>query len=351
MVGNVIPDLYHYEDHGIPSDKIVAAAKQVLQTCSLEQETLLRFPVNASEWRAWSNPEPYFSPFGLRLEEISDELSKAILSVIEATLSPEGYKKVINAMLINHFLGEVCNGSGVLNEKSYNFLLFGEPSTTKPWGWSIYGHHLCMAAFLDRQQVVISPVFIGAEPNEIDDGPYAGTTIMRPEEAKGLELMQSLPPEQQKVAQVYENLKDDKMPEGRWNVADQRHVFGAFQDNRIVPYEGLRLSLMSAAAQAKIFDILAQFYIYLPEKALQMRIEQAKSHVEKTWFSWIGAYGDDNAFYYRIHGPTVAVEFDHHSGVFLSNDTPERFHIHTVSRMPNGGDYGNALRKEEDRVL
>jgi hypothetical protein len=40
----------------------------------------------------------------------------------------------------------------------------------------------------------------------------------------------------------------------------------------------------------------------------------------------------------------VIIEFDHHSGVFLTNENPERFHVHTLFRTPNGGDYGMALR-------
>lgn len=40
----------------------------------------------------------------------------------------------------------------------------------------------------------------------------------------------------------------------------------------------------------------------------------------------------------------VIIEFDHHSGVFLTNGEPAKFHIHTLLRTPNGGDYGTALR-------
>ena len=40
----------------------------------------------------------------------------------------------------------------------------------------------------------------------------------------------------------------------------------------------------------------------------------------------------------------LIVEFDHHSGVFLGNDEPAKFHVHTLLRTPNGGDYGMALR-------
>lgn len=75
-----------------------------------------------------------------------------------------------------------------------------------------------------------------------------------------------------------------------------------------------------------------------------MRLQHAFSFPEETYFSWIGGYGDEDPFYYRIQNPVVIVEFDHHSGVFLANQEPKKFHIHTLLRTPNAGDYGMAVR-------
>ncbi|KAH6698485.1 hypothetical protein BKA61DRAFT_583310 [Leptodontidium sp. MPI-SDFR-AT-0119] len=333
--GRVIPELYDYEDHGIDSALIAEAAKDVFNLCSAEQLAAMRQPLNSKTWRSWSNPEIYFSPFGLRLEETSKELSDSILRVMELTLSPEGYEKVSNARWVNKFLGDLCNGRSVLNEFSYNFQIFGEPSDQAPWGWSIFGHHLCMCAFINRRQLHMAPVFLGAEPNEIDEGPHKETTMMKAEERMGLELMQSLSPEQQKEAQVYEK---------------NRHICGAFQDNRIVPYEGVNIGCLSEKHQSMMMEILSEFLIYLPAASLKMRLLQITKHLSETYFSWIGGYSDSDPFYFRIQSPVIVVEFDHHSGVFLSNTQPQRFHIHTIARAPNGGDYGNALREPENRV-
>ena len=91
------------------------------------------------------------------------------------------------------FLGELVNAPRVMNEYSYNFSLFGEPSATQPWGWSLFGHHLCLNCFVLNKQMVLSPDFIGAEPNCIDCGPYAGLELFQDEERIGLELMRALP--------------------------------------------------------------------------------------------------------------------------------------------------------------
>lgn len=45
-------------------------------------------------------------------------------------------------------------------------MLFGEPSETSPQGYTLTGHHLCLKVFaIEKKQMTIGPVFIGAEPN------------------------------------------------------------------------------------------------------------------------------------------------------------------------------------------
>ena len=229
-------------------------------------------------------------------------------------------------------------------------MLFGQPSTTDRWGFSIYGHHLAINADFQGNQIVLTPTFTGAEPNEIDDGSYKGKAILSREEHLGLKLMTSLSPTLQSKAQIFADVNDKSFaqefetsfPQCRWNPADQRHLCGAFQDNRIVPYEGVLMSELDDSLREILLDTVAEFIVYLPEQARRNRLQQVKTHMNETYFSWIGGFGDNDAFYYRIQSPVVICEFDHHSGVFLVNPEPAKFHIHTIVRSPNGGDYGMA---------
>lgn len=248
-------------------------------------------------------------------------------------------------MHINEFLGQLVHAPGVMNRYSYNFLIFGTPSTTEPWGWLLYGHHLCLSVFLWGDQIVLTPTFTGAEPNCIDDGPLSGTQILHPEETLGLKFMQSLPPNLQNKAQLYDVMDGPQIPEWRYNPADQRHLCGAFQDNRLVPNEGLCLSELDETFADQIIQVVEQFQLYLPTEARKNRLQEVRKHMNETYFCWIGKYGASDPFYYRIQSPVVICEFDHHSGVFLDNEEPAKFHIHTIVRSPNGGDYGYALLK------
>lgn len=328
----------------MPIEAIVGAASAFLAKLTPEQRATVSYHIDSPEWRSWSNPEFLLSHKGVRLDEVTADVRDAALAVLEATLSPEGYAKALDAMRINGFLGDLVRAPRVCNEFSYNLVLFGAPATDAPWGFSFYGHHLCLNVFLYRAQAVISPWFTGAEPNLIDDGRYRGTRILHDEERLGLALMQRLAPEHQARAQVFKLLRDPAMPRGRWNHDDQRHLCGAYRDNRVVPYEGVVVADMTFDQQALVLEILEQYLLYLPARARALRLAHIRNWFHETYFCWIGGYGDADPFYYRLQSPVVIAEFDHHSGVFLTNSEPAKFHIHTLLRTPNGGDYGMALR-------
>jgi len=341
--GHVVPDLYTLADEGAPTGAMMEAARAVLNVASDEERARLCHAIDAPQWRMWSNPELYFDRFGLRLDELGATLRDAILAVLQASMSAKGYAKARGAMRTNGFLGELVNAQRVMNEYSYNFSLFGKPSATQPWGWSLFGHHLCLNCFVLQNQMVLSPDFIGAEPNCIDCGPYAGLELFQDEERIGLELMRALPQPVQRHAQVYKLMHDPAMPEGRWHPADQRHLGGAYRDNWIIPYEGVPVRDFPARQREKLLGLIAAYFEILPSGPFAARMNAIERVLDATYFCWIGGFGDEDPFYYRIQSPMAMIEFDHHCGVFLTNTEPAKCHIHTVIRTPNGNDYGKDL--------
>lgn len=178
---------------------------------------------------------------GLRLDESSATVQDGVLQLLRASLSSAGYDKVIGCTLTNHFLGELVNGAKVLNRHSYNLRLFlpqdRKPSRTEAWGYSFFGHHLCIAVAFHGKRMVIGPTFMGAEPDLIDVGPHKGMRLFEKEERRGLQLMQGLSLENQKRAQLCAGMTPKEgLAEDRWNPFDERHLGGARQDNRVVPY-------------------------------------------------------------------------------------------------------------------
>ena len=121
---------------------------------------------------------------------------------------------------------------------------------------------------------------------------------------------------------------------------------GAFQDNRIVPYEGISAAEFSAEQLERLMLLVDVYIDPLPEMPRALRRREIEQHLSSTHFCWVGGHQSDSVYYYRIQSPVIFIEFDHHSGIFLTNEQPAQFHVHTVVRTPNGNDYGIDLLRQ-----
>lgn len=344
--GTMVEGLYPLEPAApgeeAPIGEMLEAVRSLFDAAVPEELNRLRFEADAVDWQTWANPEFMQFDTGVRLEFASKELREAALRLVRAALSPEGYELTRNMMRINGFLGEVVGLPNVLNDFSYNIAVYGEPDPVAPWGWQLFGHHCAVNCLVVEGRMNLSPVFHGAEPNEIDVGPDAGLRSFDDRVDAGTDLMALLSVEQRGQAIVFEQMVDPAMPEGRVHPGDERHLAGAFQDNRIIPYEGIRVAEMPEDARDAVMRLVETFLVILPEGPRRAKLREVVDHLGEAWFSWIGGYEPGDVFYYRFQSPVLIAELDHHCGVFLDYDFPQRFHVHTVMRVPNGNDYGRS---------
>jgi hypothetical protein len=348
--GAVVPELFAPKAEGAPILAIVEAVNALLRLMSPEQRKRSSFPVDSNHWRRWQNTELFLEDYGLRLDEVGEPLREAVMAVLRASMSAHGYELSRNVMKLNRFLGDLVGGPSVLGEWSFTFCLFGEPSASEPWGWQFFGHHLVLNCFVLGEQMVLTPAFWGAEPNYADHGPFKGIHIFQDEERAGLTLMRSFSAEQQKRAIIYHSMMGGDLPEGRRHFADNLHLGGAFHDNRVVPYEGLRGNELSALQWRNLMDLVEKYLAVLPPGPRNARVAEVERHRGETHFCWIGGFSENSPFYYRVQSPVTFIEFDHHAGVFLTNPEPAKFHVHTIVRTPNGNDYGFDLLRQHYRT-
>jgi hypothetical protein len=254
--GTLREDLYPLEParpgEEAPVEAMVAAAEDLLAALSPADRERISFDVDAVEWQTWANPEFMQFDTGLRLDAQPPGVREAVLRLVRASLSPEGAELVHAAMLVNGFLGDVVDLPTVLGEWSYNVALYGEPHLHAPWGWQLYGHHCAVNCLVVDGRMVVSPVFVGAEPDEVDEGPHAGIRGLFADRVEaGLAVMAALDPDQRRAAVVFEQMVDPAMPPGRVHPGDERHLAGAFQDNRVIPVEGVRVAELSSGCSRR----------------------------------------------------------------------------------------------------
>lgn len=341
--GSPIKGLYELERNEVPAKEMTEAAQALVGRIPKHMMERATFPIDDREWRLWTNAFPDWQPQGLLLDDLDNADRDAVLAVVQATLSADGYATARNVMRLNAFLGDLCQDRSTLGEWLYWFSLFGTPSRTEPWGWQLFGHHLALNCFVLGDQIVLTPTFLGAEPYFADEGEFAGTRVFADEERSGLELIRSLSDEQQDKAILYRSIRNEDLPPERKHPADWRQVSGAFQDNRVTPYEGITAGELTREQQQLLIEVVDSYASRLPAGARKAKLKEFEKHLADTHFAWIGGHGDDDPFFYKIQGPTVMIEFDHHPGVFLTNEQPEKFHVHTIVRTPNGNDYGADL--------
>jgi hypothetical protein len=336
--GTVEPDLFKLRQTGVSTAPVVAAAKAFLETLTPAERSKTLFAIDDPEWRKWMNQHFYIRQ-GVGFTEMTEPQREAAIGLMRASLSARGLKLTRDIMHLNQTLGELNDNDFVqYGEWRYWITMMGTPSASEPWGWQLDGHHVIINYFVLRDQVVMTPTFIGSEPVTATSGQYAGTSVMQDEQNRGLALMQSLPAAARATATLApEKTKNDNLTE-------------AFKDNVVIPYAGVAASELPAPAQSALVDLIGLYVGMMDDGHARVRMSDVKAHLAQTHFAWVGGTSADAVFYYRIHSPVVLIEFDHQTpiGIRLPDGSrgPTRQHIHAVVRTPNGNDYGKDLLRQ-----
>ena len=331
--------LFPVRASGVTTEPVRLAAVAFLKALTDEQRKKTLFPVGDDEWRKWMNQHFYVRQ-GVSFQEMTEAQRAAAFALMRASLSAKGLKLSQDIMKLNHTLGELNNDDFVqYGEWLYHITIMGEPSATQPWGWQIDGHHLIINYFVLRDQVVMSPVFVGSEPVTATSGKFKGVTILQQEQAAGLAMLRALDPAQRKRA-VLEPSKT-----GNNNLTE------AWKDNVTLDYAGIPASALTPAQREQLVRLAALFIENMDDGHARVKIAELRAHLDRTHFAWIGGHADDSVYYFRIHSPVVLIEFDHQRPANLRHlaknpQAPNREHIHVVVRTPNGNDYGKDLLRQ-----
>lgn len=332
--GSAIEDLFPIRVTGVSTAPVVDAAKAFLEALSPDQRSRTEFPVDDVEWRRWNNVHRYTRQ-GVSFREMDERQREAAFGLLRAGLSAKGFEKSRNVMRLNYHLAELLSKQEEYGEYLYYLTVMGEPSETAPWGWQLDGHHLVVNYFVLRDQVVMTPAFMGSEPVVALSGKYKGTAVLQDEQDKGLTLMSALDERQRKLAV----LEADKTT----NDAKAQ----AFQDNLVLSNAGISARELSKSQKEMLLDLIREYVGNMDDGHARIKMEEVEAHLDETYFAWIGDTGPDSIFYYRVQSPVVLIEFDHQGPIALDGPkVPSRRHVHSLVRTPNGNDYGKDLLRQ-----
>ncbi|MDE2771262.1 MAG: DUF3500 domain-containing protein [Bacteroidota bacterium] len=307
---------------------------------SLDNEQLSETQFEFSDMDArtrWSNlPSIFYERGGLRAGDMTVTQRHHLHDLIRASTSSQGYLKIAGVMWLDDVLSEAAaerGASGRMAElieswttENYWVSVFGNPETDEQWGWLLTGHHLSASFTIVGDNVAFTPLFLGAEPYIVESGPYAGWRILSHERERGFRLMQTLTNGQRAIAVLGEAVPND--------------IFeGPGQRNRLESIEGIQASALDEAQQVLLWELIEEYVRNADHRAANAQLAKIRSDgLEALSFAWIGPTEHmERRYYYRVHGPSVLIEYVRERGV--GGDENGSNHIHTIVRDPSN-DYG-----------
>jgi hypothetical protein len=207
----------------------------------------------------------------------------------------------------------------------YYVAILGKPSTTGLWMMQFGGHHLAINVTVAGSQNVLAPTHTGAQPASYRlDG-----RMVRPlgdENDKAFALVNALTDEQRKQAILGFDVRN--------------LVLGPGSDGKMIAPEGVRVSTFTAAQRTMLVDLTREWVEIIDDAAAAARMKEIQAGLGETYFAWAGPTTNGKGAYFRIHGPTVFIEYAPQG----SGDTNVD-HIHTIYRDPTNDYAAKAARR------
>ena len=179
--GTIRKGLFTLEITGVSPVPVTEAAQAFLGALDADRRGRAMFPLDAEERRTWLNIHPNVFRHGVMLEDLSPDQRELGLDLLRATLSNRGFAQARDIMRLNQLLADVSNSPDEFGEWPYFVSVFGDPARGDPWAWQVDGHHLCLNCTVIGDQMVLTPTFMGSEPCQVYEGPFAGTMVFAAE--------------------------------------------------------------------------------------------------------------------------------------------------------------------------
>ncbi|SHJ84038.1 DUF3500 domain-containing protein [Pseudozobellia thermophila] len=277
----------------------------------------------------------YYTPVyrkGSTLKEYTDEQKTAALALLRASISSEAYRKTQEIMELENILlvlennPKMPDGTAKRDPLNYHFWIFGNPAQDQFWGWRFEGHHISLNFVASEGRLVSStPFFLGSNPARVLEGEHKGHEILKKETDLGYAMVNSLTPEQLKVARFSDTAPADMFTSNHTDIAPLNH-------------SGIKYSAL-LPEQQQAFKNLLQLYLdhYEAKFSKEFKKKIKKQGLDELTFAWAGSLERGEGHYYSIQGPSLLIEYD--------NTQNNNNHVHTVVRDLEN-DFGKDVLKE-----
>ena len=290
---------------------------------------------------AWSNLPAQMAPrSGLTVAEMNAAQRQALHAMLAAAFSSQGYLKTVTSMWHEDVLHELTLAAAAkrpdgdprkaqaiaiapdYDSGKFYITVFGDPGSAN-WGWMMTGHHYAANFTVAGGKIAFTPLFLGANPQTVPEGRYAGWRILQHEADRAFALLGALNPEQVKQAVVAD-------------AVDNGIFAGKGQQDRIAAPKGIAASALDPVQRQLLLAVIDEYLgDASDEAAARQRAAIVKDGPDKLHFAWWGPTGDPKARYmFRVQGPSIVIDY-------VREPSPDGGfnHVHSIARDPTN-DYG-----------
>jgi hypothetical protein len=305
-------------------------ARELVATLEPSKRERAVLPFDGDARRDW-----HFVPrkrAGVQLGELSDEQRAAVHALLRSALSAQGYLKVSGVLQLESILAVLEGRPGApaagRDPGRYTVAIFGAPGEGA-WGWRLEGHHLSLNfTSIGDALAATTPLFLGANPARVPDGPMAGWMLLGREEELARALVTSLDTAQRARATLPGDVPADViLGPGRKAGFEQRL--------------GLPFAEMTPPQRALAEQLLREVVDDLePAAAERAWTRWTRAGSADLRFAWSGGLRSGEPHYWRIDGGDSVIEYDN-----VQNGAN---HVHLVWR-DLANDFGDdALRRHRE---
>jgi Protein of unknown function (DUF3500) len=285
------------------------APRAFLQALTPEKRQRAMFPFDSAERSNW-----HYIPrrrMGLALKDMTAEERDAAHQLLRSGLGEAGYGKVVAIMRLEEVLRQMELFGFSRDMENYAFTVFTTADGLFPLGWRVEGHHLSLNfTIVNETQSAVTPAFLGAHPAEIRDGPLKGMRALAQEHDLAFDLMRRLDPGQRRKALFATRSLGDI-------------VSGPGRSIDLNSSVGLPLAEMTAMQRDAAIRLLEEYVRNVRDDIAAANLRSVhEAGIDKLYFAWAGSLEPDQAHYYRLHGPTLLIEYD--------NTRNDANHVHSI---------------------
>lgn len=306
-----------------------------------QRETVISTLDDTATRTSWSNLPVSMAPrSGMAVADMSSEQRRALHSMMASALSSQGYLKSATIMWHEDVLRETFDVmlaempdsdprkaqglafAGNYDTEKFFVTVFGNPGT-EDWAWLVTGHHFATNFTVSGGKIAFTPMFLGANPQVVQEGRYTGWQILQHEADRALSLVRSLDAAQIAKAVVKAEVESD--------------IFAGpgKQQSHKTPF-GIKAADLNPI-QRRLLDGLLDEYLgdASDEAANRQRAAIEADGPEILRFAWWGPTDEPRGrFMFRVQGPSVLIDY-----VREASGEGESNHVHSIMRDPSN-DYG-----------